>query len=48
MMKTLPPAKLGEAPPAFAASARDAWFAYAKATFDLIYTYPDDSGGRDE
>jgi hypothetical protein len=32
--------------PEFGTAARDAWFAYARATFDLIYKLPKgDAGG---
>jgi len=34
-----------EAKPEFPTSEREAWFAYAKATFNLIYTLPDNERG---
>jgi uncharacterized protein DUF5343 len=41
LVKELPAFEDGEGKPEFSSVKRKAWFAYAKATFDLIYALPD-------
>lgn len=49
LVKSLPEFETPVEKPEFSTADREAWFAYAKATFNLIYALPDgDSGGDPE
>jgi hypothetical protein len=44
LVKTLPEFENPSEKPEFSMEDRDAWFAYAKATFNLIYSLPEEDG----
>lgn len=48
LVQSLPEFKDHSEKPAFSEANRDAWFAYAKATFNLIYALPEDGKGSAE
>lgn len=48
LTESLPEFEEAGVKPEFPSAERKAWFAYAKATFDLIYAYPDGDGPADE
>ncbi|MET0306031.1 MAG: hypothetical protein ABW196_07365 [Solirubrobacterales bacterium] len=45
LVQSLPEFEDHNEKPAFSTADRDAWFAYAKATFNLIYSVPDSGSG---
>jgi hypothetical protein len=48
LVQELPSFEGADGKPEFSSAQRNAWFAYAKATFDLIYALPEgDAGGAD-
>jgi Family of unknown function (DUF5343) len=47
LTESLPEFEEAGVKPEFPSADRKAWFAYAKATFDLIYAYPDGDGPAD-